>query len=484
MLHEEALRKIWDGRARFDELLHHACELRLLRITTRRLDEATDARLVSLGHDALAKVAQPWKDELEKRAERRKWRLRGAVAAAAVALFAALSLAALSASDRAKLAQQDAVFSADRALKALEEAKLERNRAVQAEENARANEDKAKKSEETARAKAKEALGVFNFFESKVLAADRPQGKEGGLGKDAICTKPLTRPSRTSPPSLRTSPWSRHRSGTCWANPTNISVTSEAAIREHSRAFELRRSNLGPDDPDTLRSQSEFARAIYYAGKIDEAEPLVKEALLALESKLGPDDPDTLRCQNNLANICLDTGRIELATQLHEKTWKARKSRLGENDPATLISQGNLASAYLRAGKLNEGILLHQETLEADLKLLGPYHPDTLWNWSRLAGAYRTVGNFDKAITINTFAVEGYKATFGADHFKTINSENALAMLYEVAGMPSRSIALSRACSRTPRRRWEPIISTRSRPDSASAPRFAEPTTRPGRFPS
>ena len=69
LLHEEALCKVWDGQVRFDEVLNHACDLRLLRITTRRLDEVTDDRLVSLGHDALAKVAQPWKDELEKRAD-------------------------------------------------------------------------------------------------------------------------------------------------------------------------------------------------------------------------------------------------------------------------------------------------------------------------------------------------------------------------------------------------------------------------------
>ena len=304
-----------------------------LRITTRRLDEATDARLVSLGHDALAKVAQPWKYELEKRAERRKWRLRGAVAAAAVVLFAALSLAALSASERAKLAQQDAVYSANRALKALEEAKQERNHAVQ--------------SEETAQAKAKEALAVLNFFENKVLAADRPQGKEGGLGKDATLRQAVDAAEpHIATEFLKDQPLVeasiRHVLGQSYEYLGEM----PAATREHKLAFELRKSNLGPDHPDTLRSQSEYARTFYYSGKIDQAEQLVKEALAALESKLGPDNPDTLRCQNNLANIYLDTGRVKQAIELHEKTLKARKARLGENDPATLISQGNLAAAY------------------------------------------------------------------------------------------------------------------------------------------
>jgi WD40 repeat protein len=54
------------GGLSFPLLLERACELRLLRTTVhRRFDEVEgEERLVSLGHDALARVAGPWKQDL------------------------------------------------------------------------------------------------------------------------------------------------------------------------------------------------------------------------------------------------------------------------------------------------------------------------------------------------------------------------------------------------------------------------------------
>ena len=184
LLREKDLAGLWDGLTPFDELLPHACDLRLLRVTTRRLDESTDERLVSLGHDALAKVAQPWKQELDRRSERRKWKIRGGLAAAAAVVFAALSLEAMRDRNMAVRAQATALanaskanMAANEALLARDEAKQKQKLAIQAEESARSNEEKAKNS-------AAEALAVLNFFETKVLAAARPKGVDGGLGKD------------------------------------------------------------------------------------------------------------------------------------------------------------------------------------------------------------------------------------------------------------------------------------------------------------
>ena len=82
LIGEDDLRGLWDGAKGFDELLAGASDFRLLRTTSRSLDEDREERFVSLGHDALAKVAQPWKQELERRAEQRRWQGHGALAAA------------------------------------------------------------------------------------------------------------------------------------------------------------------------------------------------------------------------------------------------------------------------------------------------------------------------------------------------------------------------------------------------------------------
>ena len=58
----------------FDALLDRAVASRLLRASVRRNDAGCEERSLSLGHDALTRVTAPWKQEIERRAERRRWR--------------------------------------------------------------------------------------------------------------------------------------------------------------------------------------------------------------------------------------------------------------------------------------------------------------------------------------------------------------------------------------------------------------------------
>jgi hypothetical protein len=76
----------------FAEVLRRANGSRLLRTTVRRGDEGTEERSVSLGHDALARVAFPWKQELARRHQLVRWRLGAAAGLALTALFAFLTL--------------------------------------------------------------------------------------------------------------------------------------------------------------------------------------------------------------------------------------------------------------------------------------------------------------------------------------------------------------------------------------------------------
>ena len=117
LVREHDLAARWSGRESFVSTLKKAESVRLLRISTRRLDAATEERSLSLGHDALAKVAALWRaerdqqEQIEKerseqeakreaqrreqearlKEERRKWQIRGAVAAAVLLGCAAFS---------------------------------------------------------------------------------------------------------------------------------------------------------------------------------------------------------------------------------------------------------------------------------------------------------------------------------------------------------------------------------------------------------
>ena len=73
-------------------MLGRANASRLLRTTVRRGDDGTEERSVSLGHDALARVAFPWKQELARRRQLVPLALGAAAGLAVTALFAFLTL--------------------------------------------------------------------------------------------------------------------------------------------------------------------------------------------------------------------------------------------------------------------------------------------------------------------------------------------------------------------------------------------------------
>ena len=62
----------WSVRQRFDTLIRSAVEMKLLKINTLTMDEIADRSFVSLGHDALAKVASVWEEELLRGARFRR----------------------------------------------------------------------------------------------------------------------------------------------------------------------------------------------------------------------------------------------------------------------------------------------------------------------------------------------------------------------------------------------------------------------------
>ena len=70
-----------------------------------------------------------------------------------------------------------------------------------------------------------------------------------------------------------------------------------------TRALELQRKVLGPDDPQTLTSLSGMAVLLTEEGNYPEAEKLQREAFAARTRVLGPEHPDTIASMARLATI-------------------------------------------------------------------------------------------------------------------------------------------------------------------------------------
>jgi tetratricopeptide (TPR) repeat protein len=126
-----------------------------------------------------------------------------------------------------------------------------------------------------------------------------------------------------------------------------------------------------------LRSLA-FNHLVELGGNLSRAIAIGEPLIAELDRLLGPDDPDTMRSRNDLARAYREAGRIVDAVPLVEQTLAARVRLFGADHPSTLASRNNLASAYRATGRPAEAIPLFEQNVATCERLFGADHPKTL----------------------------------------------------------------------------------------------------------
>jgi tetratricopeptide (TPR) repeat protein len=91
-------------------------------------------------------------------------------------------------------------------------------------------------------------------------------------------------------------------------------------------------------------------------GRHTDALVLREETLTLRKENLGPDHPDTLRSMMNLASSYAAAGRHADALKLHEETLTLRKQTLGPDHPDTLLSAGEVVSSLAALKRPDEAL--------------------------------------------------------------------------------------------------------------------------------
>jgi len=315
----------------------------------------------------------------------------------------------------------------------------ERNRAVAAEQE-------TKRSEEDAKA-------VLGFFQDKVLSAGRPEGQEGGLGRDATLRQAVEAAEPEIAKAFADRPLVEASIRNVLGETYWYLGEYRQGSQQHEKALALRESLLGPDHPDTLSSCFNLATAYYSAGRNDKALPLLEQTLKRREAKLGPDHPDTLISRDQLALAYKSAGRLDEAISLHKQALQQMEAKLGTDHPDTLIARSNLATAYDAAGQFDEAIRLHQQTLKQTEAKFSSDHPEMLMARNNLAAAYRFAGRYDDAICLYQEALKGMEVKLGSSHPYTLYSMANLGIAYQEAGQLEKAIALLETALQRGRRR-------------------------------
>ena len=193
-------------------------------------------------------------------------------------------------------------------------------------------------------------------------------------------------------------------------------------------ALEARRATLGDRHPHTLGSMGNLGLLLHAQGKLDEAEPLLREALEARRATLGDRHAQTLISMSYLGGLLTDQGKLDEAEPLLRENLEASRATLGDRHPHTLTSLNNLGLLLHAEGKLDEAEPLLREALEASRATLGDQHPKTIIYSNSLGMLLKAKGFLGDALPLLTEHSRGTLGDRHPDTLKVMDMHRALEL--------------------------------------------------------
>jgi tetratricopeptide (TPR) repeat protein/tRNA A-37 threonylcarbamoyl transferase component Bud32 len=204
---------------------------------------------------------------------------------------------------------------------------------------------------------------------------------------------------------------------------------NDEAERLFDEAIAGRRRVLGEDNPTTLDSISGLGTLRYYQGRYKEAESDFRQALEGERRVLGEDDKDTLSSLRSLGYALLGLGRIDEAVADQRQAVAICRRTRGEDDPETITSLNALATALQWQDKWSESERIDREVLAHRRRVLGSDHPDTLATMSALGLDLQREGKLGEARTMLQEALDGQTRVLGGDSQQALQTAGRLGVV-------------------------------------------------------
>ena len=280
--------------------------------------------------------------------------------------------------------------------------------------------NRAWRAEQAARSDRDSTEAVLTFFQEKVLAAGRPEGLDGGLGKDVTLRKVIDATELEITKTFQDRPLLEAAIRYTLSESYRYLGETSLAREQAERALALRRHHLGLEHTNTLKSMNMLAIAFVHAGKPEQAIPLLEQALELWKTTAGIKHPERLRSMAMLGMAYSDVGKNDVSLPIFQQVFRIRKETLGADNIDTLNAMSFLANAYGLAGKTNEALSLREEVFRLSAAKMGTNDPTTLYAKRNLAAVYIDVGKAEEAVSMLNELLEIFKSRFGPDHPDTI----------------------------------------------------------------
>ncbi len=314
--------------------------------------------------------------------------------------------------------------------------------ARQARNQALASAAAEKIAKETAEARDAESRAVLDFVQTRILAAARPLGQEGGLGHDVSLRRAVEAALPFVESSFRDQPLVETRLRRTMGLSFWYLGDSKTAAEQLEAELALSEKHRGPDHPDTLGCMSNLANQYASMGRIDEAVALREKTLALQRVKLGREHRSVLVSMNNLANSYDDQGRHAEALSLWEEALPLMRKTLGTDDALTIVGMTNLAMGYQNAGRQTDALKLREETLAIVQRKFGNEYAGAIPMMNGLGISYDEVGREEDALRLREQTLTLARAKLGLEHPMTLWAMNNLAISYAEADRDAEALAL------------------------------------------
>ncbi len=182
-----------------------------------------------------------------------------------------------------------------------------------------------------------------------------------------------------------------------------------AALTDSSFARQSTGSRQSPPKPSTGKKAeweilNEQGLSLYKAGKPDEAEPILKEALEAAEKERGPDSLPAAQVLHELGALTVNQKRYAEAEPLFERALAIAEKKAGKDSPNMAPTLQGLATALAGQQKYTEAEPVYRRALAAAEKSYGPDDPRTAEILKGYSWLLRKVGKGEEAAQMDSRA--------------------------------------------------------------------------------
>ena len=192
---------------------------------------------------------------------------------------------------------------------------------------------------------------------------------------------------------------------------------AEPLIRE---ALDIREKTSGPDHPETLVVINNFALILTEQGAYVEAEALYRQAVEASTDANGNYNADAFTYLNNLAHLLIDKGEFRESEDILRMLFEVCDHRLGRKHPKTLLAMGNFANVLRLRGAHQRAAELGEEAVQISELIHGRNHPSTLRHQNNLALLLGASGRDQEAEILYRKVIEGRTQLLGREHPDTL----------------------------------------------------------------